>query len=135
MTDGEIFPGVLAVRLRRVFVYVVLEPRLSLIDTGLPGSSPAIARALEPRGLGLDDIARAVCTHGHPDHAGGGAELAAAGVEVLIHEADAAGLSTGLGDALRHPSRGRLFAAATPSRLARRRSATATSSRSSAVSR
>lgn len=114
MTDGEIIPGVLAVRLRRVFVYVVLEPRLTLIDTGLPGSSPAIARALEARGLGLGDIARAICTHGHPDHAGGGAELAAAGVEVFIHEADGAALSTSLGAALRRPTRGRLFAAATP---------------------
>jgi glyoxylase-like metal-dependent hydrolase (beta-lactamase superfamily II) len=114
MTDGEIIPGVLSVRLRRVFVHVVLEPRLTLIDTGLPGSAPAIARALAPRGLGIGDIARAICTHGHPDHAGGGAELAEAGVDVLIHEADGAALATGLGDVLRHPSRGRLFAAATP---------------------
>ena len=109
MTDGELVPGVLSVRLRRVFIHVALEPRLTLIDTGLPGSAPGIARALESRGLGLDDIARAICTHGHPDHAGGAAELAVAGVEVLIHEADGAGLSIGLRDAVAPPDPGALL--------------------------
>ena len=106
MTDGEIIPGVLSVRLRRVFVYVVLEPRLTLIDTGLPGSAPAIARALEPRGLGLGDIARAICTHGHPDHAGGAAELAAAASRCSSTRPTPRALSTGLGDAAPPPHPG-----------------------------
>ena len=59
----------------------------------------------------MDELARVICTHGHPDHAGGARELALAGVAVLIHPADAARLSTTWRDALRHPSRGGIFAA------------------------
>jgi glyoxylase-like metal-dependent hydrolase (beta-lactamase superfamily II) len=62
----------------------------------------------------MDELARVICTHGHPDHAGGARELALAGVAVLIHPADAARLSTTWRDALRHPSRGGIFAAMTP---------------------
>lgn len=55
-----------------------------------------------------------ICTHGHPDHAGGARELALVGAKVLIHPADAARLATTWRDALRRPSRSRVFAAMTP---------------------
>ena len=41
-------------------------------------------------------------------------ELARRGVEILIHPADAERMRTGLGTAIRRPSRGHLFAAMTP---------------------
>jgi glyoxylase-like metal-dependent hydrolase (beta-lactamase superfamily II) len=100
--------------LRRVQAHLVLEPELSLIDCGYSGSRPRISKAIEQAGRSMDELARVVCTHGHPDHAGGARELALAGVPILIHPADGARLSTTWRDALRHPSRGRIFAAMTP---------------------
>ena len=114
MRDMEIAPGVRAIRIRRAHIVAILGPRVTLIDAGLPGSSRLLGRALAAHGHGLGDVERVICTHGHPDHAGGAAELAAGGTEILLHAADAEALSTGLRDALRHPSRGRFFAAMTP---------------------
>jgi glyoxylase-like metal-dependent hydrolase (beta-lactamase superfamily II) len=62
----------------------------------------------------MTELVRVVCTHGHPDHAGAARELALEGIPVLIHPADAATLTTTWRDALRRPSRGRIFAAMTP---------------------
>lgn len=102
------------IELRRVKAYLVLEAELSLIDCGYSRSLPAIAVALERHGRSLNDLARVVCTHGHPDHAGSARELALAGVPVLMHPADGERLVTTWRDALRSPSRGRIFAAMTP---------------------
>lgn len=62
----------------------------------------------------MTELARVVCTHGHPDHAGAARELALEGISILIHPADAANLATTWRDALQKPSRGRIFAAMTP---------------------
>jgi glyoxylase-like metal-dependent hydrolase (beta-lactamase superfamily II) len=102
------------IELRRVKAHLVLEAEPSLIDCGYARSLPRIASALERHGHPLKDLARVVCTHGHPDHAGGARELALAGVAVLMHPADADRLETTWRDALRSPSRGRIFAAMTP---------------------
>jgi glyoxylase-like metal-dependent hydrolase (beta-lactamase superfamily II) len=109
-----VVPGVHAIRLTRVFAHLVDGDPASLIDTGYAGSTPAIARALSGLGRRLEEVERVVCTHGHPDHAGGARALADRGIEVLIHPADAERMRTGWGSAVRHPSRGRLFAAMTP---------------------
>ncbi len=53
-------------------------------------------------------------THGHPDHAGSAREISEAGVPILMHPADAEGLRTTWRDAVRNPSRGRVFSAMTP---------------------
>lgn len=59
---------------------------LTLVDSGPPGSGPAIAAAV--RGLGT--LRRLVLTHFHDDHAGGAAEVGSwPGVSVLAHRADA----------------------------------------------
>jgi hypothetical protein len=72
-------------------VYVWRDPDgLTLIDAGAPGSAEPIAGAI--RGLGHDpgDVRRLVLTHGHVDHVGGAAEIAAWGeVTVFAHHADA----------------------------------------------
>ncbi len=107
-------PCVHAVSLIRVHAHLVDETPATLIDTGYVGSSGRIARALAGHGMQLTDLARAICTHGHPDHAGSARELADLGVEILIHPADAEGMRTGWRTALRRPSRGRIFAAMTP---------------------
>jgi glyoxylase-like metal-dependent hydrolase (beta-lactamase superfamily II) len=110
----EIAAGVHAIDLPRVRVHAILEPELTLIDAGLPGSRGRIARYLEAQGLSLDELRRVICTHGHPDHAGGVREIAGPGVEVCMHPADYAGLQVGVRDAIRRPSRGRIFASITP---------------------
>ena len=109
----EIAPGVHAVPLRAAQGHLLWEDRLTLIDTGLPGSRPRLERYLATQGRSIDELDRIICTHGHPDHAGGVRELAPEGVEVLMHPADFAGLQLGLRAALLRPSRGRLFAAMT----------------------
>ena len=112
----EILPGVHAVELRGARGHVLVGDELTLIDTGLPGSTPKLESWLRRHGRSIGDLRRVVCTHGHPDHAGGARELLelAPGAEVLIHPLDLARLDITLRDAIRSPSLGSLFAAMTP---------------------
>jgi glyoxylase-like metal-dependent hydrolase (beta-lactamase superfamily II) len=111
----RIEPDVHAIRLRGgATAFLVAEAQLTLVDAGLPGSRPAIERAIAGIGRRPDELVRIVCTHGHPDHLGGAADFRGSGVDVYLHPADASAVRIGLLDALRRPSRGRLFAALTP---------------------
>lgn len=111
----EIQPGLHEIRLLRVRAHLAVDADgLTLIDAGPPGSGATILRAIEGLGYGRGDLRRIVCTHGHPDHAGGVRELDGPGVEVFLHPADREAIRSGPGDLLRHPSRGRVFAAMTP---------------------
>lgn len=113
---AHVAPGIHAIQLLRVMAHAIIEGEdVSLVDSGYAGSLPRIERTLGEHRRSVDQVRRVVCTHGHPDHAGGARALAERGVEVLIHPADATNLQIGLGDALRNPSRGRFFAAMTPS--------------------
>ncbi len=102
------------IQLTRVKAHLVLEPELSLIDCGYVGSRGRIARAIAAQGRMIEHLVRVVITHGHPDHAGTAREIAEAGVPILIHPADGARLRTTWRDAIRRPSRGRVFSAMTP---------------------
>lgn len=60
-----------------------------LVDTGLPGSVPAIGRVVRAAGLDWSDIKLIVLTHGHIDHAGSAVELRRlTGAPVLYHAAE-----------------------------------------------
>ena len=107
----RITPEVHAVRLRGANAFLIVEDRLNLIDAGLPGSRRALNHYVSTIGRSLAQLDRIVCTHGHPDHVGGARELAADGVDVLLHPDDAEAIRAGFGDVLRSPSRARLFAA------------------------
>jgi glyoxylase-like metal-dependent hydrolase (beta-lactamase superfamily II) len=63
---------------------------LTLIDTGTPGSGPAIEEAIGSLGLTRAAVRHIVITHGHEDHAGSAAEIRAwHGATVYAHGADA----------------------------------------------
>jgi len=107
----EIAPGVHAVRLLSVFAFLIAEPRMTLIDTGLIGSRRRVERYVQGIGRSMDEIGQIICTHAHPDHIGAVRELAGdREVEVLMHPADLAGLSVRLRDAVANRNRGQLIA-------------------------
>ncbi|GAA1538176.1 MBL fold metallo-hydrolase [Dactylosporangium maewongense] len=63
---------------------------LTIVDTGLPGSAPLIAAAVESLGLDRRDVRNLLLTHAHPDHTGAAADIAAWGdVTVHAHAGDA----------------------------------------------
>ncbi len=105
---------VVTIQLRRVRAHLIVEPELTLIDCGYAASVPEIREAIQAQGHAVEELARVICTHGHPDHAGGARQLGEAGIPILMHEADARGLETSWRDVVRRPSRGRVFAAMTP---------------------
>jgi glyoxylase-like metal-dependent hydrolase (beta-lactamase superfamily II) len=108
----EIAPNVHALELRNVSAFAITDGGLSLIDAGLSGSRPLLAKALEAIGSSESQIGRIICTHGHLDHAGGvrelvdAAEAAGRHIEVFIHPADLAGVSLTFREALAAPQGG-----------------------------
>ena len=113
---GDVLPEAIhPIDLLRVRTHAIMEDdAVSLIDCGRAGSIDRIGRGLVTIGSSLDRVRRVICTHGHPDHAGSASALAGMGIEVLIHPADADNLTITVRDAVRRPSRGRIFAAMTP---------------------
>jgi glyoxylase-like metal-dependent hydrolase (beta-lactamase superfamily II) len=87
----EIIPGVHVIDLGLVQAYLIAEAdRLTLIDTGLPDSAPAIIEAIERTGKRLEALQQIVVTHSHGDHRGALADLAErAEAQVLAHTLDA----------------------------------------------
>ena len=107
----EIAPGVHAVRLLSVYAFLIPEPRMTLIDTGLIGSGRGVQRYVRSIGRSMDELGQIICTHAHPDHIGAVRELAGEReVEVLMHPADLAGLRVRLRDAVANRNRGQLIA-------------------------
>lgn len=107
----EIVPGVHAVRVIGATAHLVVGREITLIDAGHRGSGALVKRYLARIGRPPEDIARIVCTHGHPDHIGGVAEIAAAArATVHIHPADAARLRIGVREVLTRRTPGPLIA-------------------------
>lgn len=96
----QLAPGILRiplVRLDGVNAYAFLEDdgSVTLVDTGMRGSSARIHAALAEVGRKPGDVGRVLLTHAHGDHAGGARELWDHGAAVRIHEGDAGDLATG----------------------------------------
>jgi glyoxylase-like metal-dependent hydrolase (beta-lactamase superfamily II) len=86
----EVADGVFELRLGFVNVHVVLtDDGVVLVDTGLPGRAPKVARALGEVRRAVGDITTILVTHWHDDHTGGLAELRRrSGARVVAHAID-----------------------------------------------
>ena len=107
----EIVPGIHALRVIGSKAHLIVEDEITLIDAGHRGSGRLVKRYLERIGRYERDITRIVCTHGHPDHIGGVAEIAAAsGASIHMHPADAERLRIGFREVLASRTPGPILA-------------------------
>lgn len=92
----EEFSDVFLVRGASANWVIIKDPdgtNFTLIDSGYPGDHPLLLESIESLGLKPADCVALLVTHGHVDHIGGAAQLAAEhGVPVWCHEAEAANL-------------------------------------------
>jgi glyoxylase-like metal-dependent hydrolase (beta-lactamase superfamily II) len=88
----EVVDGVFEIGIGYVHAHlVVVDDGVVLIDTGLPGRSAEVGRALHEMRRKIGDVTTILLTHRHPDHTGGVAELKRrSGARVVAHELDAA---------------------------------------------
>ncbi len=84
------------IRLSLSNAYLIQGERAILVDSGSPGESQAILKALASAGVDVDALSLLLHTHGHSDHAGSTAEMRRlTGAPAAIHAADAAMLRNG----------------------------------------
>jgi glyoxylase-like metal-dependent hydrolase (beta-lactamase superfamily II) len=87
----QITDGVFEIAVGFVHVHLVLtDDGAVLIDTGLPGKSGKIEKALHEARKTLGDVRTILLTHWHADHTGSAADLQkGAGARMVAHERDA----------------------------------------------
>lgn len=87
----EVVDGVFELNLGFVHVHlVVTDDGVVLVDTGLPGRSARIDKALAEIRKAIGDVRTVLLTHHHPDHTGNVADLRnRSGARVVAHAADA----------------------------------------------
>ena len=84
------------IRLRASNCYLLRSEGVIVVDAGLRREGASILRAKKRLGISPSDMTLILLTHGHLDHAGSAAELAAmTGAPVALHKADAAYLIEG----------------------------------------
>src|SRR5690242_1566266 len=85
----EVVRGVHAIDAVGAKVLLLVDERLTLIDSGGPGSAGRVLGYVVGLGRRPDEVERIVLTHVHLDHAGALAELrAATGARVCVHESE-----------------------------------------------
>ena len=86
----EVVDGVFELPLGYVNMHLVItDDGVVLVDTGLPGRSARIERALHGLRRKIGEVRTVLLTHHHPDHTGNVAALRRAGAKVVVHAADA----------------------------------------------
>ncbi len=87
----EVIPGVHQITDKGVNIFLIVEDRLTLIDTGFRGSYSKIRNLVHSLGRSLEDISLMIITHNHPDHVGGVEALRRVSpAKVAIQKADTA---------------------------------------------
>jgi glyoxylase-like metal-dependent hydrolase (beta-lactamase superfamily II) len=71
----SVVPQVFQVRVRLSSVFLLLDRRVTVVDTGLVGSAPRILGALRLLGRSAGEVEHILITHYHLDHVGGLAGL------------------------------------------------------------
>ncbi len=67
----EVIPNVYQLNIRAINIIVIAEEELTIIDTGLRGSSARIIDFIHSLGRSVEEISLIILTHNHFDHAGG----------------------------------------------------------------
>jgi hydroxyacylglutathione hydrolase len=82
--------------LGRANAFIIRGQRPIVIDTGYPGSAPAIIEKLKENGIDPKTVSLILITHGHADHFGSAADLKKqTGAPVAVHKLDADALTKG----------------------------------------
>ena len=88
-STSEIIPNVYQLTIRGTNIILIVEKELTLIDTGIRGSSPQLIDFVHHLGRSPEEIGLIILTHNHIDHMGGLAELKQlTSAKVAIHKAD-----------------------------------------------
>lgn len=98
----ELAPGAYRIPLSpldfiNAFAFVHDDGQVTLVDTGVPQSSPRIMAGLEAIGSHAMNVTRIVLTHAHPDHVGsiGPTRRALPVEDIAAHEVDAPWIEQG----------------------------------------
>lgn len=91
----EVADGVFEITILFVHAHlVVVDDGVVLVDTGLPGRSARIERALGEAGNAIGQVTTVLLTHWHPDHTGNAADLRrGSSARTVAHVLDAARIS------------------------------------------
>ena len=82
--------------LGRANAFIIRGQRPIVVDTGYPGSAPAIMEKLKDNGIDPKSVSLILITHGHTDHFGSAADLKKlTGAPVAVHKLDADALTNG----------------------------------------
>lgn len=85
----EIIPGVYQLTIRAANMILIAEKQLTLIDTGLRGSSSQIVDFIHHLGHTPEEIKLIILTHNHIDHMGGLVEIKQlTSARIAIHKTD-----------------------------------------------
>ncbi len=67
----QVISGVHQLKIRGINTFLIIEEEITLIDAGLRGSAPAIAKAISKLGRSIEEVSLIIITHNHLDHIGG----------------------------------------------------------------
>lgn len=82
--------------LGRANAFIIRGKRPIVVDTGYPGSAPAIIDRLKENGIDPKSVSLILITHGHADHFGSAADLKKqTGAPIAVHKLDAEALIKG----------------------------------------
>jgi len=71
----KITPSLYQIIDKRNNIFLIVEEKLALIDTGFRGSVPLVLETIRQLGRRPEELALVILTHNHLDHAGGAAAL------------------------------------------------------------